>query len=75
MISNRGTKVYPGETEADCVDHWRCRFINRNGKEIADRQLYDLLLKITDAGFKWNHLEKLQMIDEKMGWTKAQGEE
>lgn len=75
MISNRGTKVFPGETEADCVDHWRCRFINRNGKEISDRQLYDLLYKITDAGFKWNHLEKLQMIEDKMGWTKAQGED
>lgn len=75
MISNRGTKVYPGDTQADCVDHWRCRFINRNGHEIADRQLYELLRKITDAGLGWMHIEKLQYLDGKPGWTKAQGEE
>lgn len=75
MISNRGTKVYPGETETACVDHWRCRFINRNGKEISDRQIYDLLYQITELRVKWVHLEKLQNFDGKPAFTKAQGED
>ncbi len=75
MISNRGTKVYPGKTDTACVDHWRCRFINRNGKEISDRQIYDLLYRITDAKVKWVHIEKLQLFDGKPGFTKAQGED
>jgi isocitrate dehydrogenase len=75
MVSNRGTKVYPGESQADCSDHWRCRFMNRSGAEISDRQVYDLLHKVSEAGLKWMHIEKLQMIDDKAGWTKAQGED
>ncbi|MBY0516377.1 MAG: NADP-dependent isocitrate dehydrogenase [Bacteriovoracaceae bacterium] len=75
MISNRGTKVYPGTSETDCVDHWRCRFVNRNGKEISDRQIYDLLWRVTEKGLKWMHIEKLQLIDSVPGWTKAQGED
>lgn len=75
MVSNRGTQVYPGNSQADCVDHWRCRFVNRNGAEISDRQLYDLLWRFTEAGIAWVHLEKLQIFNGTPGWTKAQGEE
>lgn len=75
MISNRGTKVFPGETETSCVNHWRCRFINRNGGDISDRQIYDLLYKISQMNVKWMHVEKLQFIDEKPAFSKAQGED
>lgn len=75
MISNRGTKVFPGETETACVDHWRCRFVNRNGHEISDRQIYDLLYQITELKVKWMHIEKLQNFDGKPAFTKAQGED
>jgi isocitrate dehydrogenase len=74
MTSNRGTKVYPGKTETSCVDHWRCRFIKRNGKEISDRQIYVLLFQMTEKNLKWVHIEKLQDFDEKPAYTKAQGE-
>jgi isocitrate dehydrogenase len=75
MISNRGTRVYPGETQADCSDQWRCRFVTRSDAELSDRQLYDLLFKLSEYRLHWMHLEKLQMIDGKPGWTKAQGED
>lgn len=75
MISNRGTKVYPGETQADCVDHWRCRFLNRNGGEISDRQIYTLLYAISEARIKWVHIEKLRNMGATPSYTKAQGED
>lgn len=75
MISNRGTKVYPGETQAQCVDHWRCRFMNRNGGEISDRQIYSLLYSLTDGGVNWMHIEKLKFMGEAPAFTKAQGED
>jgi isocitrate dehydrogenase len=75
MISNRGTKVFPGETETSCVNHWRCRFMNRNGAEISDRQIYELLFNISEMKMKWMHIEKLQMIDGKAGFSQAQGED
>lgn len=75
MISNRGTRVYPGETQADCVDHWRCRFLNRNGGEISDRQIYSLLHALSDAHIKWVHIEKLRKMGDSLSYTKAQGED
>lgn len=75
MISNRGTKVYPGNTQAECVDHWRCRFMNRNGGVIADRQIYALLHTLTDGGVNWMHIEKLKIMGNDFGFTKAQGED
>lgn len=75
MISNRGTKVYPGETQAQCVDQWRCRFMNRNGGEISDRQIYGLLHALTDGGIKWMHIEKLKFMGDAAAFTKAQGED
>lgn len=76
MISNRGTKVYPGETPVtDCVDHWRCRFVLRhNGREFSDEQILPIVSKIGRA-HRWMHIEKLPLIDGEMGFTKAQGED
>jgi isocitrate dehydrogenase len=76
MISNRGTKVYP-DTGAitDCVDHWRCRFIARDGKaDLADSAIFHLLQRVA-AHHGWMHLEKLQEFDGATGFTRAQGED
>ena len=76
MISNRGTKVYPttgGMT--DCVDHWRCRFVLRDGKaELGDQALLDLIGRIAGK-YRWMHVEKLEEIDGEAGFTRAQGED
>lgn len=76
MISNRGTKVYPptGAT-TDCVDHWRCRFVARDGAaDLPDAVLFDLLRRVA-AKHRWMHLEKLQEFDGANGFTMAQGED
>jgi isocitrate dehydrogenase len=77
MISNRGTQVYPARDAAtDCVDHWRCRFLQRhpNG-ELPLGDLNALLGKVEQANLRWMHLEKLQEFDGKPAYTKAQGED
>lgn len=75
MISNRGIQVYPvGDVTPDCVDHWRCRFIMRDENEsMSDILMLDLLAKVS-AIFEWCHLEKLNVFDGALGFSKSQGE-
>lgn len=75
MISNRGTKVYPdGNPNIDCVDHYRCRFIAREGKELSFDQVIDLVGEINQQ-HEVCHVERLIRIDGADGFTKAQGED
>ena len=75
MISNRGTKVYtPTGAMTDCVDAWFCRFLPRDGDEMDDQMLFDLLHRVA-ADHRWTHLEKLNEFNGQPGFTKAQGED
>jgi isocitrate dehydrogenase len=76
MISNRGTKVYPATGGlTDCVDHWRCRFVLRDGTTRAeDASLIDLLNRVATK-YRWMHVEKLEEFDGQAGYTRAQGED
>jgi len=79
MISNRGTKVYPGpKPDIWLVDHHRCRYIaideNENFINIGDDEIFNLIREISAAGIKWMHIEKLQLFDGEIGYSKAQGE-
>ena len=79
MISNRGTKVYPGVMpKIWLVDHHRCRYVatdaNGNYMNIGDEEIFDLIREISAAGIKWMHIEKLQLFDGELGYSKAQGE-
>ncbi len=75
MISNRGTKRYPeGVGVTDPVDHWRCRFVVRDGHSMVDEDIIALLQSIAHH-HDWMHIEKLQSFDGKPGFTKAQGED
>lgn len=75
MISNRGMVVYPpsgGETA--CVDHHRCRFKLRElSGELGDSALLDLLGRIA-AAYRFMHVEVLQELDGRRGYSLAQGE-
>jgi len=75
MISNRGMQVYPPQGgNTDMVDHWRCRFVLRDGAaELDDPTVLDLLARV-GAGHRWNHVEKLQEFDGEPAYTRAQGE-
>jgi isocitrate dehydrogenase len=75
MISNRGTQVFPDKgAQTDCVDHWRCRHM-AIGDFPPPEKIGTYLAAIEQAGLRWMHFEKLEEIDGKPGFTKAQGED
>lgn len=74
MISNRGTVVWPptgGMTT--CIDHFRCRFIISDRAAWHQDSILGLLEKI-GVGYRWMHVEKLEVSDGEIGYTRAQGE-
>ncbi len=74
MITNRGTKVYPGGIpETFCTDHWRCRYVGKDGYVNHD-YIMDLLKQLDEAGFDFIKTEHLYEIDGKLGYSKGQGE-
>ena len=74
MISNRGAQVYPATIDLrDLVDHWRCRFVVKDGL-VADNAAILALLGKVGAVRPWMHVEKLQQFDGADGFSKAQGE-
>ena len=74
MISNRGTMVFPASRASPAVvDHYRCRFVAKDGHEPSDADILALVARIA-AGHRWMHLEKLQTFDAVPGYTRAQGE-
>ncbi len=78
MISNRGTVVYPDRgAVTDCVDHWRCRFMLRDGPEadFSTQALQGLLGRLEQNGLRWMQLEKLNRFDGEDAFTLAQGED
>ncbi len=76
MISNRGTKVFPAiGAVPTCVDHWRCRYVLREGvSSLTDASILDLLMRVSKL-HRWMHVEKLEEINGAPGFTKAQGED
>ncbi len=75
MISNRGTKVYPdGNPNIDCVSHYRCRFVAREGNKINFSDVVHLVASINNS-HEVCHVERLIRIDGADGFTKAQGED
>jgi isocitrate dehydrogenase len=76
MVSNRGTKVYPATGGmTDCVDHWRCRFVRRDGAPALDDAAMLALLGKVGAAHRWMHVEKLEEHDGALAYTRAQGED
>ena len=72
LISNRGTKIYPGPTpEIYLVDHFRLRY--RATEPISNDDIYLLLGEISKK-YEWMHIEKLHTIDGVAMYSKAQGE-
>jgi NAD-dependent isocitrate dehydrogenase len=72
MISNRGTKVWPGEApDILLVDWYRCRYVADG--QATDAQLLELLGEV-GKHYPWMHVEKLLVADGKALYSKAQGE-
>lgn len=76
MICNRGVMVYPSlGITPDVVDLYRCRFLMKDeGKEMQDDQLTGLLARVQPQ-FRWMHLEKLNVFDGQLAYSRAQGED
>jgi isocitrate dehydrogenase len=75
MISSRGTKLYPGGSAiTDTVDAFTGRFMKGDGGDASDAEVLDLLARV-GAKARWAHVEKLNVFDGQLGYTKAQGED
>ncbi|MGA0368020.1 MAG: NADP-dependent isocitrate dehydrogenase [Kiritimatiellia bacterium] len=75
MITNRGVKVYPeGLPETFCTDHWRCRFLGKEGREPAARDLLELQLQLVEKGFDIIKTENLYTFDGERAYSLGQGE-
>ncbi|MFP4149050.1 MAG: NADP-dependent isocitrate dehydrogenase [Nitriliruptoraceae bacterium] len=75
MITNRGVKVYPGGLpETFRTDHWRCRFVARDGAGLSFRDVLALLGAVDDAGLEVIKTEHLYTIDGERAYSLGQGE-
>jgi NAD-dependent isocitrate dehydrogenase len=72
MISNRGTKIYPGNApDILLVDHFRCRFYA--DKPVQHEDVITLLTAFPKE-YPWMHVEILHKEGDNMLFSKAQGE-
>ncbi len=76
MISSRGVKLYPGANPAaDVVDMLTARLIVKDSTHsLTDTDIVRIIEKISPC-YRWNHIEKLNVFDGKLGYTKSHGEE
>ncbi|MCL4819359.1 MAG: NADP-dependent isocitrate dehydrogenase [Vicinamibacteria bacterium] len=74
MITNRGVKVYPeGLPQTFCTDHWRCRFVLRDGQRATGAPLR-LLTRLAEHGHDVVKTENLYRFDGEPGYSMGQGE-
>ena len=73
MITNRGTMVYPlTGRRVSLVDHFRCRFVPRDGSaSLGDAEIVSLV-QIVGGQHRWMHIEKLQEFDGEPAFSKSQ---
>ncbi len=75
MITNRGVKVWPnGFPETFCTDHWRCRFMAKDGKRFNPAVVVELLRKLALAGVDFVKTEHLYEFDGEPGYSLGQGQ-
>ena len=75
LITNRGTKVWPdGFDSVFCTDHWRCRFMAKDGKTVTTQSIAALLTRLAKCGVDAVKTENLYNFDGQRGYSLAQGE-
>ncbi len=76
MITNRGTKVYPGGLpETFCVDHWRCRFeASHKDGPVTHERVIALLSRLVTAALPPIKTEGLFTFDGRPGFSLGQGQ-
>lgn len=75
MITNRGVKVWPkGLSETFCTDHWRCRFVTKNGGISNPGVIWMLLKALSENGLEVIKSENLYLFDGEKGYSLGQGQ-
>jgi isocitrate dehydrogenase len=77
MITNRGVQVWPkGAPETFCTDHWRCRFLLKNGEQdpLHNRDIFALAGILDTAGVDIVKTEHLYNFDGIPGFSMGQGQ-
>ncbi|MEK9628573.1 MAG: NADP-dependent isocitrate dehydrogenase [Nitrospinota bacterium] len=75
MITNRGVKVYPdGNPLTFCTDHWRCRFLPKNGNTINGEDLVNLQNDVVKGGLEIIKTENLYSFGGERGYSLGQGQ-
>jgi isocitrate dehydrogenase len=75
MITNRGVKVWPnGLNKTFKTDHWRCRYMSNDGKQLNGRMTAALLDRLTQAGVDVVKTENLYTFDGEPGYSLGQGQ-
>lgn len=70
VITNRGTKTYPdGNPETYCTDHWRCRFLSQNEKQISNKEVISLLQAFEANGLDVIKTENLYKFNDKTSFS------
>jgi len=73
MITNRGAIVFPSDgRRVSLVDHYRCRFVLRDGgTKLGDQEILSLIAAV-GGKHRWMHIEKLQEFDGEQAYSKSQ---
>lgn len=75
MITNRGVKVWPqGFPETFCTDHWRCRFMAAEGRDIGPTVVVDQLDALVRSCIEVIKTENLYTFDGERGFALGQGQ-
>lgn len=75
MITNRGVKVFPnGNPLTFCTDHWRCRFMPKEGNKATGLDLVNLQQKIIESNLEVIKTENLYTFDGDRGYSLGQGQ-
>lgn len=74
MISNRGARIFPhGQPETFCVDHWRCRFLCKQGKHPSQAEIASLISYLAKENVDMIKTEYLYNFDGKAAYSSAEG--
>lgn len=75
MITNRGVKVWPdGFKETFCTDHWRCRFMPKNGTPFKKENIIQLLQKAELQNLDTIKTENLYLFNGEPGFALGHGQ-
>jgi len=69
-VFNRGTVVWPGGLpETFCTDHWRARYLAKDGSTFDHADILELLRRINQAGYDFIKTEHLYNFDGVPGYS------